>query len=187
MRDDQNRSFFGEFLKWFAIWNIIALLCKAFVYMCKFIIIGIQQTIYLICIGIAKISPILKAKFTEFSNNYATTYKPKMKKKEDELFESFGNLKTNIVSKFSNLKLKKKPKDKNKKIFNTSTKKTRTQKAKKPKNTIKNKESGVMLHFKKVRFEILEFYYKYELQIIILIIIIAVIVAIILGVTFFKK
>ena len=187
MRDDQNRSFFGEFLKWFAIWNIIALLCKAFVYICKFIIIGIEQTIYLICIGIAKVSPILKAKFTEFSNNYTTTYKPKMKNKWNDLFESFDNLKANIFNKFSNLKSKKKSKDKNKKIINTSIKKARTKKAKKPKNTIKNKEPGVMLHLKKARFSILEFYYKYELQIIVLIIIIVVILAIILGVTFLKK
>ena len=187
MRDDQNRSFFGEFLKWFAIWNILALLCKAFVYMCKIIIIGIEQTIYLICIGIAKVYPILKAKFTDFSNNYSTTYNPKIKKKRDELYKSFGNFRSNIVSKFSSLKSKKKPKDKNKNILNTSIKKARTKKANKPKNTIKNKVNGVMLHLKKARFAILEFYYKYELQIIVLIIIIVVIVAIILGVTFLKK
>jgi hypothetical protein len=186
MKDDQNRDFFEEFLKWFFIWSIIVFLCKAFVFACKILFIAIQQMIYLICIGIAKISPILKDKFSDFSNSYATIYKPKLKKKREAIFESFSNFKANIISKFSNLEAKKIAKDNNKPL-KTSKKKIRTKKAKQSKNTIKHEQSSIILQLKKARYAILEFYYKYELQIIILIVIIAIIVAIVLGVTVFKN
>ena len=85
MSENSERNFFEEFAKWFLIWNIIILIGKIIMFIFKVFIVAIQQLIYLICIGITKISPILKEKFEKMRNNYNTNYKFQLEERLQEI------------------------------------------------------------------------------------------------------
>lgn len=52
MRDQRNDNFWADVFKWFLIWNLLSLLVRGFVFVCKTILIAISQLLYLIAIGI---------------------------------------------------------------------------------------------------------------------------------------
>ena len=162
MSENNERNFFDEFIKWFFIWNIIILIGKGIVFLFKIFIIAIQQLIYFIGIGIAKISPILKEKFAKFQNNYNTKYKYQIDEKWQEVQLSFSNVKEKCKNSLNRIKL------------NVPNRKT--------KHFSKIKNSNVILFVKKLKYKIIDFFYKYELQImlIIIIIIISIIIYLIL-------
>lgn len=60
MRDQRNDNFWADVFKWFLIWNLLSLLVRGFVFVCKTILIAISQLLYLIAIGIKKLIPIAK-------------------------------------------------------------------------------------------------------------------------------
>ena len=155
MSENNERNFFDEFIKWFFIWNIIILIGKGIVFLFKIFIIAIQQLIYLIMFGIAKISPILKEKFAEFCNNYNTKYKFQLEGKWQEVKMSFSNIKDKGKNLLSRISLK---------VPNKKTKQF---------SRIRN--SNIILFIKKLKYKIIDFFHKYELQIIIITIIVIII------------
>lgn len=85
MRDQRNDNFWADVFKWFLIWNLLSLLVRGFVFVCKTILIAISQLVYFIAIGIKKLIPIAKNKKEEKRKNKALKkmYKPKKYKESD--------------------------------------------------------------------------------------------------------
>lgn len=158
MSENSERNFFEEFAKWYLIWNIIILIGKVIMFIFKVFIVAIQQLVYLICIGIAKISPILKEKFEIIRNNYNTNYKFQLEEKLQELKTDFSNIKNRCKNSFSEFKVKIQNR-KNMELSKISTAKT-------------------TLSIKKLKYNIIEFIYKNELQIIVIAIILIIILII---------
>lgn len=171
MNDNNNRSFFEEFLKWFFILNIIALLFKGIVFLIKIFFIAMQQLIYLIVIGIAKVSPILKEKFANFKNNYNTKYKFEIEEKWQNVLSSFQKMKDRIKETLGKIRIK--IPERNKKV----------KREKLPSRVGKSKPA---LRIKKFKYAIIELFYRYELQIVVFIIILIITVGIALGLKFLR-
>ena len=74
MRDQRNDNFWADVFKWFLIWNLLSLLVRGFVFVCKTILIAISQLLYLIAIGIKKLIPIAKNKFEQFMYDLEKIY-----------------------------------------------------------------------------------------------------------------
>ncbi len=158
MSENSERNFFEEFAKWFLIWNIIILIGKIIMFIFKVFIVAIQQLIYLICIGITKISPILKEKFEKMRNNYNTNYKFQLEERLQEIKTDFSNIKNNCKNSLSRIKLK----IQNRKNIELS----------------KISNTKATLSIKKLKYNIIGFLYKKELQIIIIAIILIIILII---------
>lgn len=150
MRKDQDRNFWSEFFKWFLFWEFIGLIFKGIIYVCKLIWLAFKQLVWLICIGIKKITPIIKEKISKIY----TKYKPIIAMKFLQFRDSANVLKDKLkefLIRFTNRhKDKKKTKNKTGKLFND-------------------------FKIKKVKYSFLNFYYNYELSILIGVIMVIII------------
>ncbi len=173
MRDQQrSNNFWADLFKWFLIWNLLSLLVRGFIFVCKVIFIALLQLAYLITIGIKKLIPIVKARFEQFKLDYKQKYRPKIKAAFFRVKEYFSNFfykcKNKTISfKFKN-KIYSKIKNKEEKHKNHSVKKTQKQRT--------HKESDFTLKVKKIKYWIIDFFYTYEFYIVITGIIVLVII-----------
>lgn len=154
MREDRDKNFWSEFFKWFLIWEFIGLIFKGIIYVCKLIWLAFKQLVWLIYIGIKKITPIIREKASEFYTNFNTKYKPKIAMKFSQFRDSAkkykNKLKNKLVGFVNRHKAKKKTKNKTGKLFND-------------------------FKIKKVKYSFLNFYYNYELSILIGVIMVIII------------
>lgn len=125
---------------------------------------AIGQVIYWASIGIKKLIPILKEKFEQFKIDYKLKYKPKIDSKISQVKEIFSKMKSNFKNKINTLKIKSKD-------FSGNRAKTREER-KKNKSLKKKKksyqESDFTLRLKKAKYNMIDFFYNYEIQIIII-------------------
>lgn len=207
MREDRDKNFWSEFFKWFLIWEFIGLIFKGIIYVCKLIWLAFKQLVWLIYIGIKKITPIIREKASEFYTNFNTTYKPKIAMKFSQFRDSAkkckNKLKNKLVGFVNRYKAKKKTKNniENKigKLFKecigkikgllsafyisfisffVKLKKKKTANGEDNESKEDNGNVGkIKIQIKKVKYSFLNFYYDYELLILIgaiIVIIIAV-------------
>lgn len=168
MKDDREKSFFGEFLKWFFIWEFIGLIFRGIAYLVKMIFLAFKQLIWLIGIGIQKLTPIIKAKMLDFKNNYNTVYKPKIKMRGIQFMKFVSRVKKKVTKKISDFIRKWKLKRRLKAMKHKYSKEE------------EEKKSELRLRWKKTRYRFLEFYYKYELQLISVLVILIIITVLII-------
>lgn len=166
MYENKNRSSFGEILKWFLIWNILALICRGIAFIFKMLFIAIEKLILFIAWGIGKTSPILKTKFEEFRITFNSKYKPKIKEKWKGVILSFKLLKDNMKNSMSKAKEKRRIRKENRRN------KRMLKKAK------KQRTKGIRV--KKVKYAIADFFYDYSVRILFTIVIVAIVVAFLL-------
>lgn len=163
MRDQRNDNFWADVFKWFLIWNLLSLLVRGFVFVCKTILIAISQLFYLIAIGIKKLIPIAKNKFEQFKIDYTQKYKPKIDAKFSKVKQSFFNIIFNLKSKIAYLKVKSN--EYSQKRIEKKEEKRKNKALKKMYKPKKHKESDFALKAKKVKYWVIDFFYSYEFQI----------------------
>jgi len=166
MSEQRDRNFWADVFKWFLIWNFLYLLFKGFVFVCKVIIIAMQHIIYLIIIGIKKLIPIVKAKIEQFKIDYAQNYKPKIEDKISQVKQFFFNMRSNLKNKINALKIKSNDFKKNKIKMREERKKNKSFKKMQKKKS--HQESDFTLRLKKAKYWIIDFFYTYEFQILII-------------------
>ena len=88
MNENNNRSFFGDVLKFFIIFNIIDLICKGIFFIFKITFMLLTRFIQFIIYFIAKILPRLKTKLLEFYYYFNNSFKPCMTKKWKEFIST---------------------------------------------------------------------------------------------------
>lgn len=151
MRKGQNKNFWSEFFKWFLIWEFIGLIFKGIFYFCKLIWLAFKQLVWLIYIGIKRITPIIREKTSDFYTNLNTTYKPKIAMKVSQFKDSANVFKNKLVGFLDRHKPKRKIKN------NTENR------SKEDNGNV----SKIKIKIKKVKYSFLNFYYDYELLILI--------------------
>ena len=163
MREQRDKN---EVLKWFLIFNIVFLICKALIFMCKAIIIAMCKVLSLTVVGIRMAYPKMKEKTKEYKEHFVK-YRTSIKDKASQVKCSFVKIGDSIINKiaFAMLKMEEilsKRKNVRKKCFASSNK-------------------NISLKLKKTKYRIIEFWYNHEIKILIvwLIIILAVIALII--------
>jgi len=164
MREQRDRSFWADVFKWFLIWNFLSLLFKGFIFICKAIIMAIGQLIYFASIGIKKLIPIVKEKYEQFKIDYKSKYKPKIDNKISRVKKFFSKMKSNFKNKINTLKSKSK---------DFSEKRIKIRQERKKNKSLKKKkklyrESDFALGLKKAKYNMIDFFYNYEFQIIII-------------------
>ena len=164
MREQRERSFWADVFKWFLIWNFLSLLFKGFVFICKAIIMAIGQLIYFISIGIKKLIPIVKEKYKQFKIDYKLKYKPKIDNKISQVKGFFSKMKSNFNNKINTLKSKSKDFSENRIKLREERKKNKSLK----KKSKSYRESDFTLRLKKIKYSMIDFFYNYEFQIIII-------------------
>ena len=166
MREQRDRNFWADVFKWFLIWNLLSLLFKGFVFVCKVIFKAIEQIIYLTIIGIKKLIPILKAKYEQSKIDYAQKYKPKIDNKISQVKQFFFNMHSNFKNKINALKIKSKDFSENKIKMREERKKNKS--LKKLQKQKSHQKSDFTLRLKKAKYWIIDFFYTYEFQILII-------------------
>ncbi len=163
MREQRDKN---EVLKWFLIFNIVFLICKALIFMCKAIIIAICKVLGLTVVGIRMAYPKMKEKTKEYKEHFVK-YRTRIKDKASQVKCSFVKMGHSISNKiaFTMLKMKEnlsKRENAQKQCFVSSNK-------------------NISLKLKKTKYQIIEFWYNHEVKILIvgLIIILTVIALII--------
>lgn len=168
----RNNNFWVDLFKWFLIWNLLSLLIRCFIFVCKVIFIALSQLAYFIAIGIKKIVPIVKTKYEQFKIDYEQKYKPKIKVGFSQVKEYFSNFFYKYKNKIVSFKLKNnrysKIKSKEEKDKNNSLKKMQKRRI--------HEKSEVILRVKKIKYWIIDFFYTYEFHIVITGIIVLVII-----------
>lgn len=106
MREQQDRDFLIDVIKWFIIWNILILLVKLFVFCLKFEVMVIKQIIYFIIIRIKKFVQIVKDKVEQFKIDYNQQYKPELDNKIFHVKRFFFNMCSNLKNKIIALKVR---------------------------------------------------------------------------------
>ncbi len=178
MRDQRNNNFWADVFKCFLIWNLLNLLVRGFTFVCKTIFMALSQLAYLIAIGIKKLILVIRAKLKQLKANYTQKYKPKINTGFPEMKEFFSNILSNFKSKIASFKIKsneysrKRTEKKEEKKKNKALKKTQKQRS--------YQESDFTLRVKKIKYCIIDFFYTYEFQILIIGILgIAIVIALI--------
>ena len=166
MKNDRKRSFLEEFLKWLLIWEFIGLIFKGIIYVCNLIWLAFKQLVWIIYIGIKKITPIIREKASEFYTNFNTMYKPKIAMKFSQFRDSAKKCKNKLKNKLVGFVNRYKAKKKTKKNIENKIGKH-----------FKECIGKIKIQIKKVKYSFWNFYYDYELLILIgaiIVIIIAV-------------
>lgn len=166
MREQRDRNFLADVFKWFLIWNLLSLLLKGFVFLCKVAIMAIEQIIYLTIIGIKKLVPIVKVKAEQFKIDYAQKYKPKIDNKISQVKQFFFYMNSNLKNKIDTLKIKRKDYSENRIRIKEERKKNKL--FKKMQKQKLRQESDFTLRLKKAKYWIIDFFYTYEFQILII-------------------
>lgn len=182
MREQRDRDFWANVFKWFLIWNLLSLLFKGFVFLCKAVILVTEQIIYFTIIGIKNISPIVKAKAEQFKIDFNQKYKPKLNNKISQVKQFFFNMHSNLKNKINTLKIKSKDFSEN---FRMKEERKKNKSFKKMQKLNSRQDSYFMLKLKKAKYWIIDFFYIYEFQILIIgILVIGIVITfVILNVT----
>ena len=106
MRDQRDKSFWSEFFKWFLIWNLVSLIFRGFIFLCKMYVIAIKWLIELTITGIKKAYPIAKNKFNQFKQDYNRKYKPRIDEKLTQVASFFLNMQSNAKKKINAIKVR---------------------------------------------------------------------------------
>ena len=106
MREQRKNNFWADVFKWFLIWNLLSLLFRGFVFLCKVMFMVLEQLVYLTAIAIRKCIPIVKAKYEQFKIDYTQKYKPKIDSKFLQIKEFFSNISSISKNKVIGLKAK---------------------------------------------------------------------------------
>ena len=169
MREQRNNNFWVDVFKYFLIWNLLILLIKVVIFICKAVFIVILQFSYLLIIGIKKLVPIVKNNFNQLKIDYIQNCKSKINIKYLKVKRFFLNILFNLKNKIDYLKAK----------CNEYSKKRIKKKEE------RHKKSNLILKVKKTKYWIIDFFYTNELQILIIAILTLalVIVLIIINVT----
>lgn len=166
MREQRENNFWADVFKWFLIWNLLSLLFRGFIFLCKVMFMALEQLVYLTALAIGKCVPVVKSKYEQFKIDYTQKYKPKIDSKILQIKKFFSNifsisknkvvcLKTKITGYFVNRTKIRKEKKQSK-----SVKKLQKQKV--------HHESNFIFNLKKLKYWIIDFFYKYEFQILII-------------------
>lgn len=162
----EQRDFWANIFKWFLIWNLLSLLFKGFVFLCKAVILVTKQIIYFTIIGIKTLSPIVKAKAEQFKSDFNQKYKPKLDNKISQVKQFFFNMHSNLKNKINTLKIKSKDFSENRIRMKEERKKNKSFKKMQKLNS--RQDSNFMLKLKKAKYWIIDFFYTYEFQILII-------------------
>lgn len=166
MRDNRNNNFWADVFKWFLIWNLLILLVRGFIFVCKIMFIALLQLADLIAIGIKKLIPVVRVKFEQFKIDYEQKYRPKINTEFSRVKQFFSKILSNFKNKIASLKilsneyLRKRIEKKEEKQNNKTLKKNQKQRT--------HQESDLTLKMKKVKYWIIDSFYTYEFQILII-------------------
>jgi len=140
MRKDEKNNFWSKFFKVFFIWEFITFIFRGFLNVCKLILLGFKQLIWLIAIGIKKITPIIKEKISGLQVKFNTIYRTKIKRK---------------LSQFTNFTKKCKDKLKNKLIIFVNKHKTTRNIESMKKIEKDDNRFGIKIRLKKIKYSFL--------------------------------
>ena len=166
MREQRENNFWSDVFKWFLIWNLLSLLFRGFMFVCKVMIIAMEQLIHITAIGIKKLIPIVKDKVEQLKIDYAQKYRPRIDNKIFQMEQFFFNICANLKNKSITLKNKGKDYSANRIIKKKERKKNKS--FRKMQNQRLRQESNFALSVKKTKYRIIDFFYTYEFQILII-------------------